>query len=246
MSEKSSIVYWSPAFKRRDGMDWNMLYSDPESVFEKNRPLMTNISKGANFFYCPAFSNLSRNTFVLKNPISSHYEFFEDGTVKGKEPNHINAWCSRPPSIEGRKMMEYGLSWIFFSEDDIEVTLTSPYFENAPHLNYASLVPGKLNISKWFRNINLEYCLYHGINKFGLERDETLGYVSFNSINPVKLVRFEMSEKLQQYANSGNNSTTWDPWITLLDRYRRFKETHMNKLILKEIKKNLVDTDTDL
>ena len=55
------------------------------------------------------------------------------------------------------------LSYIFFSEEDIEMTMTSPFFSDAPHLQYGSIVPGSFNISKWFRNVNLEFNIWTAI-----------------------------------------------------------------------------------
>jgi hypothetical protein len=246
MSKKSPVVYWSPAFRQNDGTDRNMLYFDPVSLFDQIRPLKTEGPKSSNFLYCPAFSNFARNTFVLKNPITSTYDFLNDVTIKGREINHLNSGAGRLPTIKDRKMIEYGMNWIFFSEDDLEITLTSPYFENPPHLEYGSVVPGRFNISKWFRNVNVEYCLHPNVNTFSVQKNETLAYISFNSDEPVKLVRFEMTEKLRSYANSGGSSSQWNPWIPMIERYRQFKATHMHKLILKEIKNNLVDTETEI
>jgi hypothetical protein len=54
-----------------------------------------------------------------------------------------------------------------------------------------------------------------------------------------------MTDKLRSYSRSASNSSTWESWIPLADRYKRFMATQTNKLVLNEIKKNLVDTDTE-
>ena len=242
---KNCTIYWAPAFV--SDQDWNMLYSDPVSLFDTIRPLKTNSDNGSNFFYCPAFGNFTKNTFVLKNPMAASFNLVQDNKLKveSQTKNHVFAHATRPPSITGCSILEYGLSWIFFSEDDVEISLTSPYFEKVSPLKYGNIIPGRFNISKWFRTLNLEYNLYDGVTEFCAEKDESLAYVSFNTTKPVKLVRFEMNKKLHQYAESVGTSSDWESWIPLMDRYSRFIKTKTNKLVLNEIKKNLVDTDTD-
>jgi hypothetical protein len=242
MAEKSSIIYWSPAFV--SNVDWNMLYYDPQSLFEQVRLLKVDSDNNQNFIYCPAFGNFAKNTFLLKNPITSQFDISEHTELRAKSKNFVSSY-TREPTLDGCTLFKYGLTWVFFSEEDIEMTMTSPYFENVPHLKYGNLVPGRLNISKWFRNINLEYNLHKGVKEFCVEKDETLAYLSFNADRPVKLVRFDMTEKLHKILHSTGNSSDWESWIPLVSRYKRFIETKTNKIVLKEIKNNLVDTDTD-
>jgi hypothetical protein len=136
--------------------------------------------------------------------------------------------------------MIYGLKWIFFSEEDIEMTLTSPYFSQSPHLHYGAVVPGQLKINSWFRAVNLEFNLWPNVSEFKVEEDEILAYFNFNTNKNIKLVRFEMNEKLHHYSNAGIQSTVWESWVPLKKRYDRFKKSRMNELVLAEIKRNIV------
>jgi hypothetical protein len=239
---KTCTVYWSPAFV--SPVDWNMLYYNPQSLFDQVRLSKIESENNQNFIYCPAFGNFAKNTFLLKNPITSKFDITDTYELKSKSKNFISSY-TREPTLEGCTLFKYGLTWIFFTEDDIEMTMTSPYFEKVSHLQYGNLVPGKVNISKWFRNINLEYNLHKGVNEFCVEKDETLAYLNFNTDKQVKLVRFEMTEKLYKIMHSVGTSSDWESWIPLVSRYKRFMETQTNKIVLNEIKRNLVDTDTE-
>jgi len=238
---KHSIVYWAPAFPVSED-NWNMLYPDINSVFDSIRGDKIEFDaagRGNNFFYCPAFSGFTRSTFVLTNPITTHFEL--DGTnLISKEKNYITSSAFRPSSIVNRRMIEYGLQWAFFSEDDVEMMITDTYFEEPKHAKYGNLIPGKFNISKWFRLINLEYCLHTNVNEFRAEKDEAMAYVHFHAPNPVKLVRFEITDALRQHASTGGKSSVWESWVPLAARYKRFLAARSNKIILKEIKKNIL------
>jgi hypothetical protein len=237
MSE-TCTVYWAPVF---DEQNWNMLYPDLTNLYDQIRPYKTS-TKSGNFFYCPSFTSLAENTFVLENPIAGSYKIINNQVVSRDNTSSITAWTQHAPSMEGCNMLTYGMKWIFFSEDDVELTLVSPFFGNADHLQYGNVMPGKLNISKWFRSISLEYNLHKGVNEFNVKNGESLAYIVFNTNKKVSLQRFEMNDKLHSYRLSTGMSTVWEPWAPLVARYNRFVASRTNKLVLNEIKKNLIDT----
>ena len=241
MSE-TCTVYWAPVFIEAT-QNWNMIYPDLTSVHDRIRPYKTS-TKSGNFFYCPSFTGLVENTFVLENPIAGSYKIVNN-QVGAHDETFINAWTEHAPSMEGCNMLSYGMKWVFFTEEDIEMMLVSPFFGNAEHLKYGNVMPGKLNISKWFRYINLEYILHTGVKEFKVNKGESLAYVVFNTNKKVNLKRFEMNDKLHSYGLATGTSTKWEPRVPLATRYKRFMETRTNKLVLNEIKKNLVDTDTE-
>jgi hypothetical protein len=238
---ETCTVYWAPVFIEAT-QNWNMIYPDLTSVHERIRPYKTS-TKSGNFFYCPSFTGLAENTFVLENPIAGSYKIVNN-QVGAHDETFINAWTEHASSMEGYNMLSYGMKWVFFTEEDIEMMLVSPFFGNAEHLKYGNVMPGKLNISKWFRYINLEYILHKGVKEFKVNKGESLAYVVFNTNKKVNLKRFEMNDKLHSYGQATGTSTTWEPWVPLATRYKRFMESRTNKLVLNEIKKNLVDTDT--
>ena len=137
--------------------------------------------------------------------------------------------------------VEYGLTYVFFTEEDVKLTLTGPYFTNSSHTKHGAVIPGQMKINSWFRELKLEYTLWAGNNELSFEKDEVLAYVNFDCEEKVKLVRFEMNDKLKSYTQSCGSASSWESFVPLADRYKRFKQTHMNKMVLNEIKKNLID-----
>lgn len=233
------IVYWSPVFFD-DSVDWNMMYYDLVSLYDYHKEQMnTKIEpKGNSFFFCPAFKNIAKNTFVASNPIHSHF-IFEDGVAKVKTKNHILIDSDHSPSIVDNPLIRYGLQYIFFSESDINLTVSDPYFNHIPHRSHCSLVPGRINISKWFRVINLEYNMWPGIKELEFKKNEPLAYFGFDDDN-IELVRFKMSDELMKLSESCSTATTWETQVPLLERYSRFIRTRTNKLVINEIKKNII------
>jgi hypothetical protein len=236
---KNIKVYWCPVSEKSD-MDWNILFYDPELLMSnlninKNKP-----TPASNFFKCPAFINEVKNTFVLKNPISSEY-IKHDNTFIPISPAYVALNFPHDDTLKNNKLVSYKMSWIFFTEEDsLEMSLTSPYFSNSPHLQYGSIVPGRFDIGKWFRNINTEFNIWEDSDRLSIEDKEPIAYVKFHTNKNIDLVRFTMNDRLEGISNTTGRSSTWMPHQTLIERYKKFKETRTKDVVLREIKKNLL------
>ena len=177
---------------------------------------------------------------ALINVYANSFLFDEQGNVTPSK-NGMTAQTVRQPNIKDRFLLEYGITPIFFSDADISVTMTSPWLETPQWASQANIVPGRYNIGKWFRAVNIEFMMGQGVKELTIEKDEPLAYFTFNTDEHVKFVRFKMDPELRRYSVSCATSTSWEPWIPLADRYRRFQESRMRSIILKKIKENIVE-----
>jgi len=243
MKQNSKIkIYWAPYITDKK-YDWSILQYDPENLFErfKNNLNKDSIkSKGGNLIMCPAVKNYTNKIFIFKNTLQSYFEFNENNEIIPISKNYIHASIVHENSLQDCRLVLYNVPLIFFSEKDINMTLTSPYFSNSPHLKYGSIVPGKFNISKWFRNINIEFNLWQNINEFKIEKDEDLFYVNFECEEEIELIRFDLTERLIKISEVIGTSSIWEKLIPLKERYERFKKSKMHKIIIKEIEKNII------
>ena len=235
MSKK--IVYWAPWFAPVGVHHWNMLFIEPKKLLNKVIEETKNIndSRLKDMLRCPAFSNLSKNTFYIENPIETEFNIV-DGELKYSGDNFYHCKIS-----SGKNTITYGLPYIFFCEDDLEILMTSPHFSETTHTNYASLVPGRYNISKWFRPMNLEMFLLGNKNYFKMKEYEHMAYFTFLTDDKVELKRFNLSEDLRKISETCSTVSDWWKNVPLLKRYDRFLKTKTNKLVMKEIKKQLLD-----
>jgi hypothetical protein len=240
-------VYWSPADFNMSTFpkDNSMIYYEPENLlsllYNSRSYLPEDQYKRNTMFSCPVFSNMSKNIFVLENPLKTSIRF-ENGSIHYDSDSAIPSLVVHPPSLNNQILFVYNMKWVFFTEEDsLSMKLTSPYFSKTPHSNYGSLVPGKLDIGKWFRNITLEYNLWEGVDKFSIDQGEHLAYVEFDTEKRVELVRFKLNTELKTYLESSASSSIWEPRIKIAQRYDRFKRSGMKNLVMKEILSNIVD-----
>lgn len=233
-------IYWSPIFSSEDNIDWNILYKEPENLHKRLiKNIDKTINKNDNLIFCPAVKNLTNNIFVLEAPLESSYEVKGQDIIH-KSKNYIGTRKPHSNNFKDNYLFVLNISYIFFTEEDIDMTLTSPYFSNSPHLKFGSIVPGKFNISKWFRNFNLEINLWTDVKEFILKEGEDLAYVHFDSDKEIELIRFDMNDKLLNIMRACASSTSWERFVPFIKRYKRFKESLMNKKVIKEIKNNIV------
>lgn len=234
---KKKIVYWAPWFVPQEIHHWNILFIEPQKLLNKVIDDIKNIDDDRlkGMIRCPAFSNVGKNTFYVENPMATEFNIV-DGEIQYVGENFYHCTLAKNKST-----FTYGLSYIFFSEDDLEIMMTSPYFSEVDYTKYAKLVPGKFNISKWFRPINLEMLLCDNKNYFKMKEHEHMVYFSFLTDDKVELKRFELNDTLRKISETCSTVSDWWKNVPLLKRYDRFLKTKTNRLVMKEIKKQLLD-----
>jgi len=233
------IVYYSP-YSIVSGTNWDILHEKPIKVFDYLKPKL-NPECDFNYLLCPATQNVSKKIFRLINTMDSKY-VIEDNFVKGVSKNFISAGITRVPSLVNEKIIELNMNFIFFTEEEsLTMTLLPPIMERAPHLQYGAVVTGSFDIGKYLRQIGIEYNLWENVNKFEIKKNEPYAYVMFETDRPVKLVRFVISPLMKQYVDVMTLSSGWEKKVSLVDRYKRFKAANMKKLVMREIKNNLIE-----
>jgi hypothetical protein len=234
-------VYWAPVFDISD-RDWTILYSDPERLLKGlSEQKAEDTPYQDSFFQCPSFTNTIKNIFVLKSPMDTHYKLQEDGTYSPEGPSNISMFQRDSKTLEGQCLLGPELNWVFFTEEDsLEMSISSPYFSQAQHLQYGSIVPGSFNIGKYFRHIGLEFNLWKDSTDLIIKENEPMAYVRFDTDKKVNLIRFTMSDKLIAIKNTTRTSGRWNPKRSLIQRYELFKKSRLKEIILKEIKQNII------
>jgi hypothetical protein len=234
------IIYWA-GIDYDSYKDWNMLYREPENILTlMNRTREKNNEN--SFFQCPSVTNHLKNTYVISNPQHSAYRI-ENNTVIPTTKGFVNSGIEHTDkALSESTLLRYGLSYIFFTEEEnVTMRLTGPYFSHNQHFQYGAVVPGEINISSWFRNINFEFNLWPKVDAFEIFENEPLAYVNFNVKEKVILKRFYVTEDLKKITHSTGTSSTWFPNISLEKRYNMFEKSKLKSFIIKNIKENLME-----
>ena len=230
-------IYWAPVW---DGdKDWTILYEQPQTLFDVLRnDVNRDVSRFDNVLLCPSFSNLTKRISPITFPFDAKYIRKDQDVIP--DSKHYLEIETRTSSFNNCINFIPSYRYTFFSEEDVNMTLSSPYFSDSPHMKYGRVTPGIFNISKWFRGVNFEITLWQDTNKIEFKKGEHLAYVHFDTENDIEFVQFTMTSELHKILRVCGRSSNWAPQETLCTRYDRFNKSNLDKIVLREIKNNIV------
>ena len=245
---KEIIVYWSPWWNIEKKNSFDIYYHEPENVYTNllDKYEQPRITK--NFMHCPAFRDAVKNSYVIfsQTDIDLSIQTNENNEIQNFGFTHpekiaIGGKLSHMPSLKNQFLIETDMAVTFFSEQSLDISITSPFFHETPYLSSAAVVPGKFNIGKWFRPINFEFNLWENVKRLKIDSGEPILYFNFYTDSKIVFKRFQFNERLfylsSQLVRYRQNP---DKPMSLMTRYKKFEQSMIKNVILKEIKNNLL------
>lgn len=240
-------VYWAPAISHEVEVhkEFNMLYAEPENMFSYLTLKRSTFDQSMSMMVCPAFKDKMKKTFFFKNSVECNflYETDDSGVIYLQDqksfPEEVRA--TRPPGLSFGPTIVVNRPYIFFSDFELEASFSQPFFHPQGYSKYGSVVPGRFNIGSWFRPYHTEIQMWNKSGELIIKEDEPIFYVEFLTNKKIKLVRFKYTKKLLTYAqHCVDTPQIFGGHLPLTTRYKKFKESRMRDLVLKEIKENIV------
>lgn len=246
MSKEPLVVYWAPAINLSSSSSGEeMLYPEPINLLSDLIKVKNKESGPSSFFSCPAASGRMKKAFVFKNALHSeyHYDFTdkENPVVIPTSKYYIPAKILRNSALNNGGSIVIGLRYIFFAEESVNAYITPPMMHPPRYTTYGTSIAGSYDISKWFRPFVMEIQAWNTQGDLVIEDGEPLFYLEVNTDRDIILKRFDVNEKLMKYLDGCVQAPAmFGRFLPLTDRYKKFTESRMNDLILKEIKNNVV------
>ena len=241
------VVYWSPWWDVANETNMDMWYHDPINVYKDLMSIFHPPIVTKNYMQCPAVKNELESTYLFLNPADTEIvikkEANKDITVNHKEVESTLIPCllRHAPTLDNHDLFEYHLSYMFFAEESLPITMSSPYFHKTNYTNYGAIVPGTYDCGQWFRPLNIEIQLWSGNNFFRIEENEPLVYFRFNTDKKIVFKRFVATKKAWDISASMVRFKGQPKWYNLSSRYEKFHKSSMRDIILNEIKNNLLE-----
>jgi len=244
------VVYWSALYSSSPYWDINHLYPTPKSLYEELFSKRSDLKENMNdYLRCPAASDHLSNTFVIRAPVDTHARL--DFDTKQIDRVYLNSFEQRKyqielefihePTILNHNLIQYFRPIIFFTEEEsLIATLTSPYFEKTVSHDYGCIVPGSFDIGKWFREMNMEFQLWPGVNEIKVPFNEAISYVRFETSKQVVLKRFIMNAEIERVRYALTRITPFKKFARLSEKYRLFEQSQSKQRVLKLIKDSLI------
>jgi len=249
-NKSETTIYWAAAHPNTETYDLNHLYPGVKSLHEETVAKKVSLKDNLNdFLRCPAFSDLARNTFVHRAPVDTHAtldfarkrssNIFDNPLDETKY--RVKLDFMREPTIQGHNLIQYTWPILFFSEEDsMMATLTAPYFERTVSSQYGVIVPGRFDIGRWFRPMNMEFQLWEGVSEIRVAADEALCYVHFDTDKKIVFKKFIMTREMDKLVISILRASPFRRFARLSDRYRVFEQSQSKQRVLNLIERQLV------
>jgi hypothetical protein len=230
----TTTVYWAYCEPQ-----WQMAH-EPVSIsaeFAKKR-LWDAEDKRTQLMYCPAVKEPFLNLYGLKSLYD--YEFEVIGNRVTSKYNdeaffkaHVNVRSAE------KRFFSFVQNYTFFTDaPSLEVTFGfPPYLEDNNVAQRCMQIPGKMDIGKWFRALDMPFYLRKDYNSFKIEREEIYSYCKFHTDDKIEFKQFRMNDELYKFMDEGFSLNFNRYMRTMENYYKRFKN---KKFILREIKENLV------
>jgi hypothetical protein len=230
-------VYWANTEK-----EW-MLAQEPEPVakifYNKHKNLSAKDPNQA-ISRCPAFGDRLNNLYAIKSIYDYQFTLNPNGQVTSnmKSQQFFNEHVIIR-SIEER-MFSFMQRYVFFTEEDSLLTTfyEFPVYEDNNITKRCQPVSGSFDIGKWFRNSEFAFFLNKEYDTFIVDQGEVYMYLRFHTKEKIKFKQFRSNENIISYMEDGFALNTSDGTLGNLQNY--YKHFKHKKLILKEIKNNLL------
>jgi hypothetical protein len=233
-------VYWSPFFPTEQYPSVQLMYESPDSLLGDLLVRRNKGTNGDNWFQCHAFLASVKNTFVLRIPFDIAFGIDDKlgvFPISGDLENMKFVAMKQPSVIDAHTFAIRG-NWIFWSEDSLEMTTSPAYYHNKVLDGY--YIGGTMDIGKWFRPVEGATQLNVGTNTVSFNRNDPIAYVKFETSEPVQLKRFYLTKELEELSWGCIKYKKYEPRRALPYLYDKFNKTGINKIITREIRKNVV------
>jgi hypothetical protein len=227
-------VYWSSLED-----EW-LRAKEPEAVYKDFLKDKKNFE--STIAMCPAVKDYTKNTFSLKSIYDYEFEInkdLNDVTSQLYDQVFFNKHVEIR-SIEN-KFFSFSQRLVFFTEEQsLNMSLgILPYFEDNEITKRCTLIPGKLDIGKWFRIIDYAFFLKNNINSFKINEGDVYQYIKLETDQKIEFKQFKSTDLIYKYILDITSSKNHrKPKIRDLSEF--YEIMRHKKYIIKEIKNNLL------
>jgi hypothetical protein len=241
-NRKPIIVYWSYATTRQNYPFMRLLDSKPQSLFKEMFKDEVGASyKNDRYSSCPSARILMNNMFFCSLPFDAEVHL-SDGNIVSS--SHDGWWMISAEPMMNRTRLDFDMGWTFFCEEPLEIEVTPPYMHKSTS-SEGFMAAGILDIGRWFRSVNLTWILEKDQKSLSIKKEEPLIYFKFKTDRKVIFKEFVPTDitfsAFMAVPRHSRAIGKLEP--TLEKRYNLFAKTKMAKLLLREIKENLVDDE---
>jgi hypothetical protein len=245
-------VYWAPSSTVENSYQQLLLNLKPTRLIQevsKNKTINPNPLSALSatpplggLHLCTAFHELMTNVFIIRSPFDMEVHLNDEGYID-RSKDYSGWFVERTSSLEGMKSLDMDMYYLFFAEEPVNVTITSPYMHKTSQPDWGFITPVKFDVSKWFRPYGLIFHLWPGVNKLTFKKGEPIAYLHFETKRKIEFKQFYMTTEIFNQARACGNIKHVLPFEPLEKLYDLFFRSGMRTRVLEEVKKHLIKND---
>jgi len=186
---------------------------------------------------CYAAIEFSKNIFVIKSPFDFTL-WKENDQVMSDKPQEWFDYYIFWGLMQEFDSIQIQLKDFFFSEEDLEISQLPAYLHDNNFISNTYLLPGKMNIYKWFRGILPGFKWKK--DRIEVKKGDALYYVQFHTDEQVEFKQFEVSDELIRLSRMCTDVKEYKGRLPLAKLYSLFTKANMKNKILKNIRENTI------
>ena len=232
-------VYWAPLCDPSPGSAICPLnYPAPERVLPELNQIPVHVETGV--MQCPSFNETLKNTYAIKCPFDIKMKYQDsDGW-------HVESGIG-PDIVRGRshsaRTASIMASYIFVCEQPLQMEVRQATYHLNEFTNNTILYGAKVDIGRYFRGTECAFHVRNNCNNLTVNYNDTLYYITFETTEPVRLVKFEATQEIitySEYTLKARNCTSGKR-RKLEHYYNMYVKSLYHKKIIKLVKENILD-----
>ena len=212
----------------------------PESILQKlfRHKNSKELVGDGDYKKCPALIDELINVYGLKSYFDYTLQFGKDGV---SSPDYDQEFFNRYFQVKSSNLFFYRINFAFFTEEpSLEMSLLPAYMEDNNIVNNTIMLPGKIDIGKYFRGVEFAFHMKQNCNEITFNRKEVFFYIRFHTNKKVQFKQFLWTPVLDEATNLILSAKNFKYDLMNLEYYYDiFYRFNFKKKILKSIKENL-------
>ena len=225
-------VYWTIDHTRIIGA---LNVQTPELVL-KNKPISE-----TGYNVCPAFNSYFHNVYGFKAMCSyslgksdDGHEYISHGSILDK---YVNV-----RSVDEQVISIFQAVSFVTDSPSLQMSMENPYFEDNKFTSSCYIIPGTLDIGKYYRCVDLAFRIKENHSWAAFDEGDIIYYLRFHTPEKINFKQYFMSDKLREYDNMIKEIRLFFPSSPrpLSFFYDKYKKFNLQSKVMKEIKENLI------
>ena len=195
---------------------------------------------GQQYNRCPAFTDELKNLYGVKSYLDYTLNFGKDDVTSSDYGQEFFDKHFVIKSFKGN-LFEFHENLFFFTDEpSLEMSLLPAYLEDNSVINSTIMIPGKIDIGKYFRSLVFSFHMKQNCNELIFSRKEITFYVRFHTKEKLQFKQFLFTPEMDRWTDLMMAAKDKKYELMNLDYYYNiFKRFNFKKRMLKIIKENL-------